>query len=159
MRAQRAAVALVTAGVVVGMGPGAAVAAPGGGQGANTVHRATDTFIDTVPCATDTGRFRITIRFNSVQKESDQGGHFKQTGRFTAAPVTAAGMPREGETYSGRFTAAGNFRSTEKVTVETYVFRIHGMSSDGERVRAHALFHLTFVDGEEKASIERERCL
>ncbi len=170
MRGGRAAVALAAAGVLVGASPASALAAQG--QGAQTTHRGTTTFIDTVPCASDEGFFEISLRFNSVEKFSEQGGHFTQTGQFTAVPVTptefeehdghqhpVAGEPREGATYSGRFTISGTLRESERVGVETFNFRARGASTSGDTINAYGLFHETVANGEVKASIERERCV
>lgn len=168
-------VSLVAAGMLLAVSPTAAHAA-GGGQGAQTRHQATETFYDTVPCATDTGFFEISLRFNSVEKMSDRGGHFTQTGRFTAVPVTPTetdveehdghehehvvdAEPRDGASFSGRFTISGTFRQNKRVSVETFVMRVRGTSTTGEKINAHALFHGTTVDGEQKALIEKERCL
>lgn len=169
MRDGRGAAVLVAAGVLAAASPAGALAAQG--QGAQTTQRGTTTFIDTVPCASDQGFFEITLRFNSVDKFSEQGGHFTQTGRFTAEPVTpthsdehdghehpVVGEPRPGATYSGRFTIGGTFRQNKRVGVETFHFRAKGTSTSGDMINAHALFHSTVVNGAEKASISRERC-
>ena len=69
-----------------------------------------------------------------------------------------AAEPRAGATYSGRFTVSGTLRQNERVAVETFNLRIRGTSTGGDAVNAHALFQSTVVNGEEKASISRERC-
>ena len=51
-------------------------------RGAQTEHNASEVFVDTVPCATDTGFFEITLNYNSVARFTDDGGHFAQTPRL-----------------------------------------------------------------------------
>ena len=145
------------------------------GHAAQTQHAATDTFIDTVPCASDTGLFRITLTYNGVERFTDRRGHFTQTGTFLATPVLPTvfdeethdgethrhpvdGVPRPGDTYSGRFTIGGSFNANRNATTETFRFRLKGTSSDGETVVSHALYHQTTVKGETRSLIERERC-
>jgi hypothetical protein len=144
-------------------------------RGAQTQHQATDTFIDTVPCASDTGFFEITLTYNSTERFTDDRGHFRQTGTFSATPVEAtefeeethddhthlspvASEPREGQTYSGRFTVGGTMNNNRNATTETFTFRVNGMSSAGEKVQAHAVFHQTTVNGEVRSLIEKETC-
>lgn len=176
MRVTKGVVSLFAAGFALALTPMGAAQAVESGKGAQTQHRATETFFDIVPCASDQGFFEISLLFNSVEKMSERGGHFTQTGSFTATPVTptrfeveehdghqhehvVAAEPRAGATFTGRFTLAGTFRDNQRVAVETFVFRARGTSSTGERINAHGLFHVTTVDGEQKVLIERERCV
>ncbi len=46
------------------------------------------TFADIVPCACDQGFFEITIVFNEVVRETEDGGHSRKRGPFAATPVT-----------------------------------------------------------------------
>lgn len=168
-------VSLVAVGMLLTASPTAAHAGEGD-QGAQTRHQASETFFDTVPCASDTGFFEISLLFNSVEKMSERGGHFTQTGQFTAVPVTptqteveehdghehehvVAAEPRDGATYSGRFTISGTFRQNKRVNVETFTFRARGTSTSGDEIHAHGLFHETTVNGDQKALIEKERCI
>lgn len=175
----RAASLLAASALAVALTPTGSHAAQGNDaksdRGAQTQHNATDVFVDTVPCASDTGYFEITLTYNSVERFTDSRGHFTQTGTFSAAPVTPTEFieeihddhthlivldsePREGATYSGRVTSSGTMNSNSNASTETFNFRIKGTSSDGERVVAHALFHQTTSNGETRSLIERETC-
>ncbi len=144
-------------------------------RGAQTQQDATDTFFDTVPCASDTGFFEITLDYNSTERFTDERGHFTQTGTFSAVPVTPtafaeeehdghthiypiAADPRPGDTYSGRFTISGTGNDNGNATTETFNFRINGTSSDGEEIGGHAIYHETTANGESRSLIERETC-
>ncbi len=138
-------------------GPGVGYAAEGN-NGAQTDHNGTMTFVEAVPCASDTGRFRITLWFNRVYKGLAAGGLSHETGRFRAVPVTRTGAPRDGASYSGRYTIGENFHASNNVAVGTFKFRVTGTSTTGERINGHMLFHMTMVKGEAKVELEKVRC-
>lgn len=168
------------AALAVTMTPGTGSAAGTGddsksAQGMQTTQRGTEQFIDLLPCASDTGFFDITLRYNSTERFSDSRGHVTQTGTFVATPVTptelvveehddhiheipVAGVQRDGATYSGRFTLNGTWNDNGRAATGTFNFVLHGTSSDGESVQARSLFHQTTVEGVTRSLLERETC-
>lgn len=163
----------------VALMPAAGSAAPGNEtkneRGAQTQQRATDVFIDVVPCADDAGFFEITLSYNSAERITDKRGHFTQNGTFSAVPITVTrfeeeehddhthlipveGVARDGASYSGRFTTSGTMNNNPNATTQTFNFRVDGTSSAGEKVSARALFHQITSNGETRSLIERETC-
>jgi len=137
-----------------------------------TYHRFTETFGDYVPCVSEFGSlegFEITTTVNGVEhfSENANGGHFTftNTGRVSAVPVMFADEdgdgepdfdeetesfviagPREGESFTGRFTiwGGGNFnRSGIVATTFTFSGRVRG--SEGTLVRWNNVDHTTSI--------------
>lgn len=114
-----------------------------GGNGAQTTtaheHKATDTFVDLLPCA-GVDPYTITITYNAVEHETitANGVHatFTQTGTFTAVPTNPSQLA-----FSGHFTNWGNFNLSPQNVNSTFTFTIHGTSTDGSGVDLH--FHET----------------
>jgi hypothetical protein len=118
------------------MGAGSAFAAPV----TETHHEKglVETFIDVVPTCEGGGPlYEITTTSNLVEHETifaDGRVHatFTQTGRFVAEPLDA-GLP----SYTGHFTAWGNFNQNGKTVNGTFTFNVHGKGSDGSTFRNH----------------------
>ena len=166
MRALRLIGAIVAVGLVMGVG---ATAASGETL---TFHQETDTFGDYVPCVTEFPSlegFEITITFNGVEHftENANGGHFTftNTGTASAVPVLFAdgnndgepdfdeetesfviAGPREGESFSARFTVwgGGNFNRSG-IVVFTFTFSGRVVGDEGTTVRWNSVDHVTSV--------------
>jgi hypothetical protein len=146
-----------------------------------TVHQGSETFGDYVPCTSEFPSlegFEITTTFNGVEhfNENKNSGHFTftQTGMFAAVPVLFADAdldgepdfdeatesfviagPREGESFSGKFTVwgGGNFNRRD-IVVFTFTFSGHGTGDEGTQVRWNSVDHVTSVgDPEDPAAI------
>jgi hypothetical protein len=175
MRPKRLVAALAVAGLVLG------VSATTASAETVTVQKGTDTFADYVPCVSEFPSlegFELTLTFNSVEhfSENKNSGHFTftNTGTFSAAPVLFADAdgdgepdfdeeteefviagPREGESFSGKFTqwGGGNFNRSGIVDF-TFTFSGRGTGDEGTPVKWNSVDHVTSVgDPEDPASI------
>ena len=136
---RRIAAVLFTAFLLVA-GGGSAFAAPV----TETHHEKglVETFVDVVPSCEDGGPlYEITTTTNVVEHETtfaDGRVHatFTQTGRFVAEPMDA-GLP----SYTGHFTAWGNFNQNGKTVNGTDTFSVRGTGSDGSTFMNHHVSH------------------
>jgi len=100
-----------------------------------TTHDAVETFVDVLPtCEEGAPLYTITTTSNSVEHETAFAdgrvhGTFTQTGTFVAVPL-AGNLP----SYTGHFTAWGNFNQTNKTANSTFTFSVGGTGSDGSRL-------------------------
>ena len=166
MHALRLVGAIVAVGLVMG------VSATTASGETVTFHQETETFGDYAPCMSEFPSlegFEITITFNGVEHfvENANGGHFTftNTGTFSAVPVLFADAnddgepdfdevsesfviagPREGESFSGKFTVwgGGNFNRSGIVAF-TFTFSGHGTGDEGTRLRWNSVDHVTSV--------------
>ena len=117
MRALRSALVAVAA-LSLALVPGAMSPAA---ASTITMHNATDTFHDEVPCV---GLGNITIVFNSVEHVSaNPGGGFHETDTSTGTFTTVLDS---GGTSSGHFTVWDNFNTANGVTGEgSFTFNGH----------------------------------
>jgi hypothetical protein len=176
--------------VAVGLVLGASVT--GASAETQTVHHETETFGDYIPCVSEFPSlegYEITVTYNGIEhfNENDNSGHFTftQTGTFSAVPVLFAdedgdGLPdfdeetesfviagpREGESFSGKFTiwGGGNFNRSGIVAF-TFTFSGHGVGDQGTNLKWNEDDHVTSVGDpfEDPAAIikvafERLRC-
>jgi hypothetical protein len=118
-----------------------------------TVHDATDTFVDVNPC---TGApVTITVTYNGVfHINSLPGGEFwttfTQTGTVTAVPLDLT-QP----TLTGRFTVWGNFNLNERNQNSTFTFTVR--LSDGTVFHDTAHFTMN-ANGEITTSFDKPSC-
>jgi hypothetical protein len=161
-------------GVLGGLVAAAFVGVSGGAVSAETEtwHNETVVFGDYVPCVTEFPSlegYEITSTENGVEhfNENDNGGHFTftTTGTVTAVPVLFADEdgngepdfdedaesfviagPREGETFTGRFTiwGGGNFNRSG-IVATTFTFRGSVTGDEGTAVKWNSVDHLTSV--------------
>ena len=150
------------------------------------------TFADYVPCVTEfpsLEAFEITITFNGVEhfNENKNGGHFTftNTGTLSAVPVFLADEdgdgepdfneetesfdvagPREGESFTGKFTiwGGGNFMSNGTAE-ETFTFSGRATGDEDTEVKWNSTDHGTVQgDGPEdpdaiiRVAFNRFRC-
>jgi hypothetical protein len=147
-----------------------ALSAVGAAAETQTIHGATETFADYVPCVTEfpsLDAFEITITFNAVEhfNENKNGVHFTFTseGTFSAVPVFLADNngdgepdfdeatesfaiagPREGESFTGKFTNWGGGNINRSGTASfTFTFSGHGTGDEGSSVKWNFNDHIT----------------
>jgi hypothetical protein len=135
-----------------------------------TFHNQTDTFADYIPCVSEfpsLEAFEITVTFNGVEhfNENKNSGHFTftNTGTFSADPVLLADAngdglpdfdeatesfviagPREGESFSGKFTVWGGANFNRSGTAEsTFTFSGHGTGDEGTEIQWNSVDHIT----------------
>ena len=137
-----------------------------------TFHKDVATFGDYVPCVSEFPSlegFELTTTVNGVEhfNGNKKSGHFTftNTGTFSAEPVFFADAdadgepdfdeetesfviagPREGESFSGKFTiwGGGNFNNSGIVT-NTFTFSGHGSGDEGTKVNWSSVDHVTSV--------------
>ena len=137
-----------------------------------TFHQETTTFGDYVPCVSESTPlegYEITAIANGVEhfNENKNGGHFTftNTAKFSAVPVLFADAdgdgepdfdeatesfvvagPREGESFSGKFTVwgGGNFNKSG-IVATTFTFSGHGTGDEGTEVNWSSVDHITSV--------------
>ena len=118
-----------------------------------TVHDATDTFLDVIPC---TGApATITVTYNGVfHINSLPGGEFwttfTQTGTVSAVPLDPT-QP----TLTGRFTIWGNFNLNERNQNSTFTFTVR--LSDGSVFHDTAHFTMN-ANGEITTTFDKPSC-
>ncbi len=116
--------------------------------------RATETFVDELPCV---GEATITITYNSIfhSTENKKGHHvtFTITGKFVADPTDPT-LP----SYRGRFTQWFGERSTEKVEGGTFTFSVTGKGDDGSRLRFHEVAHFTVNENGLIVEFDKTKC-
>jgi hypothetical protein len=176
MRMQRLVLAAAVAGCALLLPAGPALAGAGTSHpDAATFHNAVETFADTVPCHDDLGGYLITTTYNGqLHSTANDNGFWitgTETGTFAASPiqvetdsqgnlvrdpdsgnlipiVDASGnpIPRDGESFSGKFTDwfGASINRNESVLTET--FNIHGVGSAGTSFAAHDNGHVV-TDG------------
>ena len=133
-----------------------ALAVPASATETVTEHekRATETFVDELPCV---GEATITITFNAVfhLTENSKGFHvtFTSAGKFVADPTDPT-LP----TYRGRFTQWFGEHSTEKVEGGTFTFSVTGKGDDGSRIRFHEVAHFTVNKNGLIVEFEKPKC-
>ena len=138
-----------------------------------TFHHETATFGDYVPCVSEFPSlegFEITTTFNGVEhfNENKNGGHFTftNTGTVSATPVLFADTnpadgepdfdeatesfviagPREGESFTGKFTIWGGGNITNSgIFASTFTFSGHGTGDEGTEVNWNSVDHVTSV--------------
>jgi hypothetical protein len=156
---------IAAAGLMVLGGGGIAGAAAVHDPSSGSVHNATETIVDAVPCA---GDYIIVLVYNATQHDvSNKNGDwstFTQTGTFSAlTPVTitardadgaaTAWEPRTGPTYTGHFTIWGNFNLNREGQPQenwnsSFTFDGHGTGSDGSTVSWHENAHINVSPGD-----------
>jgi hypothetical protein len=161
---------LAGAGMVAAVGLVLGTSMTGASAETRTFHKETATFGDYVPCVSEFPSLEgheITVTFNGVEhfNENDNGAHFTftNTGTFSAVPVLFADEdgdgepdfdeetgsfviagPREGESFSGKFTiwGGGNFNRSGIVNF-TFTFSGHGVGDEGTKLKWNAVEHVT----------------
>jgi hypothetical protein len=109
-----------------------------------TMHGVVDTFVDVVPTCDGGGPlYTITTTSNMVEHETvfdngDVHATFTQTGTFTAVPLDDPTLP----TYTGQFTAWGNFNQSGQEVNGTSTYHVHGTGSDGSTFATHGVEHM-----------------
>ena len=159
----------IVAGALAAITMGAA-----GTAGAETrpIHNETTTFGDYVPCVSDFPSlegFALTTTVNGVEhfNGNKNGGHFTftNTGTVSAVPVLFADAdgngepdfdeeiesfviagPREGESFTGRFTiwGGGNFNRSG-IVANTFTFSGEATGDEGTEVNWNSVDHITSV--------------
>lgn len=171
-RIGRALAMLGACGAVLVASAGVAGAAAGTTHYREIEHNGTDTIYDVAPCNDDLGGFEIDLVYNSQfhDTQNANGDWFTgtETGTFSAHPIEFTigededgnpiivpvldgdgnTIPREGETFTGKFTTWFGGSVNLQGSVFTDTFNVRGVGSEGSTFRAHNVNHTVFGPGE-----------
>ena len=119
----------------------AALAAGGQHTQTSTLHQhGTIVARETNPCTGN--KVHVTETINAVEHVTYFVGEDEVWATFTT--TGSASFTDEGLDYSGHFTAWGNFNLNERNANSTFTFSIFLNRSDGARISAHEVAHITY---------------
>jgi hypothetical protein len=107
---------------------------------------------ETNPCTG--GKIYVTETVNAVEHVTYFPGEDEVWATFTT--TGSASFTDGGVDYSGHFTAWGNFNVNEQNANSTFTFSIFLNGSDGSRITAHEVAHITY-NGNGEITVEFDK--